>query len=283
MSRFFIGIAFLLASIGLRAQTPVKFHDETSDTVRLNAILQQVASLDDPNSRVEAIARQFISTPYVASTLESADGGEILTVNLDEMDCTTFVETVIALAISAGEQRLSWRDFLYNLQRVRYRSGTVDGYVSRLHYVSDWIVDNVHRGNFAEVTNLSDLSTYEVKTIDFMTQNRDLYPALADSLSYARMRDVETGYRSHRFPIIKSSRVAKAAKTFLKPGDIVALTTSKRGLDVSHLGIVVFVDQQPHLLHASSSKKQILIDPLPLDRYLQRNRLAGIRVIRLVQ
>ena len=48
------------------------------------------------------------------------------------------------------ENRKSWRDFIYNLKRMRYRSGEINGYPSRLHYVSDWIVDNRFRGNFAD-------------------------------------------------------------------------------------------------------------------------------------
>ena len=59
----------------------------------------------------------------MASTLENADGEEQLTVNLDELDCTTFVDVILSLAYTAGQHRTSWRDFTSNLERLRYRSG----------------------------------------------------------------------------------------------------------------------------------------------------------------
>ncbi|MBD5257729.1 MAG: DUF1460 domain-containing protein [Barnesiella sp.] len=207
---------------------------------------------------------------------------EVLTVNIDEVDCTTLIDYVAALALTGGEHRTSWRDFVYNLQRMRYRNGEVKGYPSRLHYISDWIVDNAHRGNLEEVTNRCDLATYEVKSLNFMSANRNLYPALADSANFAGIKEAESGYRNHRYPIIKTQRVGNAAKNFLRTGDIVALCTTKKGLDVSHMGIL-FIDEKkvPYLLHASSKAGKVILDTTPLEQYLTKNRLAGIRVIRL--
>lgn len=209
-------------------------------------------------------------------------GDEMLTVNIDEVDCTTLIDYVAALALTGGEHRTSWRDFVYNLQRMRYRNGEVKGYPSRLHYISDWIVDNAHRGNLEEVTNRCDLATYEVKSLNFMSANRNLYPALADSANFAGIKEAESGYRNHRYPIIKTQRVGNAAKNFLRTGDIVALCTTKKGLDVSHMGIL-FIDEKkvPYLLHASSKAGKVILDATPLEQYLTKNRLAGIRVIRL--
>ena len=50
---------------------------------------------------------------------------ELLRINLDGMDCTTFVENMMALALTAGENRTSWRDFTFNLERLRYRGGAM--------------------------------------------------------------------------------------------------------------------------------------------------------------
>lgn len=226
----------------------------------------------------------YATTESGYAITESATGnsGEILTVNINEVDCTTLIDYLSALALTGGEHRTSWRDFTYNLERMRYRGGEIKGYPSRLHYISDWIVDNTHRGNLEEVTGRCDLATYEVKSLNFMSVNRNLYPALADSANFAAIKETESGYRNHRYPIIKTSRVGNAAKTFLRTGDIVALCTNKKGLDVSHMGIL-FIDEKkvPYLLHASSKAGKVILDTTPLDQYLTKNRLAGIRVIRL--
>lgn len=123
------------------------------------------------------------------------------------LDCTTFVETVIALAHTAADGRTSWRDYLNMLESIRYRRGEIAGYPSRLHYVSDWILDNVSRGNVTEVTGSMPGVEYVVKTLDFMSSHRGSYPALADDDNYAKIKYIEEGYRNHRYPYIKKTRL----------------------------------------------------------------------------
>ena len=270
----------VFAGISLQAQY-INWHNEATDTITINNLLNDAVKISDPNERIFSLAKSFIDTPYKAGTLESPDG-EKLAISLDEVDCTTLIDNVIALAITAGEKRTSWRDFLYNLERIRYRKGVINGYASRLHYISDWRVDNVHRGNFIEATPLCDFVSYEIKTLNFMSANRNLYPALADSATFAKIKEAEIGYRNHKFPYIKSSRVNKASKSFLKTGDIIALCTGKKGLDVSHMG-VLFIDEEstPFLLHASSKAGKVILDSIPLNSYLRNNGSQGIRVIRI--
>lgn len=263
----------------------VRFHNEASDTIKITEILVATAkqNLDNPNSRVNYIARLFLGKPYVAHTLERET--EMLTVNIDEVDCTTFVETVLAMAYTLGEGRYSWRDFIHNLEKIRYRNGRLDGYSSRLHYISDWIIDNNHRGNIKEVSNIFPFHTYQIKSLDFMSRNRDKYAALTDSAEFERIKNTEIGYRNHRFPYIKKENLRKKeVQSTFKEGDIVALTTNIKGLDVSHLGIVTFINNTPHLLHASSIKGEVTIENKPLHETLMKShRNTGIRVIRLNQ
>lgn len=198
------------------------------------------------------------------------------------MDCTTFIETVVTIAYTAGERRNSWRDYVHNLEKIRYRNGSISDYASRLHYFSDWVVDNTHRGTIKEYTTRMPENDWMVKTLDFISQNRDLYPALSDSIQYERIKSCEIGYRNHRFPYIKAGRLlSKPFMAALKDGDIVALTTKKPGLDVTHLGIIVKKDGIPYLLHASSKHGKVIVDDLPLNDYIKRSSATGIRIIRL--
>lgn len=260
-----------------------RWTNEESDTTRITEILVEASSKDlsTPNETMAFIGKKFIGTPYTASTLEGTP--EMLTVNLDGMDCTTFIETVAAMAITIAENRNSWQDYLYNIENLRYRHGKMDGYSSRLHYISDWIVDNTHRGNIREVTDRLPGSAYQVKTLDFMTGHRDSYPALKDSMEFERMKSVEVGYRSHRFPYIKSAALqGKGMASTLQSGDIIAFTTKTAGLDVSHLGIILIEDGVVRLLHASSKAGKVVVDPQPLAEYLRKNRnITGGRIIRI--
>lgn len=148
------------------------------------------------------------------------------------------------MALTIENRRSSWHDFVYNLEQIRYRGGNIDGYPSRLHYISDWIVDNSHRGILQEVTDRIARADYMVKTIDYMSSHRDAYKALTDSANFAGIKNAEIGYRSHRFPIIKPQNLKTAD---IREGDIIAITTSIKGLDVSHIGIATVINGVPHL------------------------------------
>ena len=126
------------------------------------------------------------------------------------------------------------------------------------------------------------ISAYAVKTLDYMTKHRDSYPALADSAEFERMKNCEIGYRSHRFPYIRTSTLAgKWSKENLQNGDILAFTTKTPGLDVSHMGIVVMKNDGPHLMHASTRAGKVTIEERSLAEYLRKNtNITGARIIR---
>ena len=67
-------------------------------------------------------AQQLIGTPYVGQTLEINDT-EQLVVNLNALDCTTFVETAIALAMTQKQGSTKYEDYCHNLTKIRYRDG----------------------------------------------------------------------------------------------------------------------------------------------------------------
>ncbi len=275
----------LLIPFTLRGVTPsqIRWHNESTDTTKITKLLIQATdfSASNPNELMEFIGRQFVGTPYKSGTLDVEP--EMLTINLDEFDCTTFVETVTALALTIEDRKNSWQDFANNLESLRYRQEEANGYASRLHYLSDWIVTNTHRGYIKEVTDRIPQSDSQIKTLDYMSHNRASYPALKDSATFEGIKNMEVGYRSHRFPYIKSARLtSKPVINALKGGDIVALTTKTGGLDVSHVGLIVIEKDGPHLLHASSREGNVVVDKLPLAEYMRKSpNLTGIRVIRL--
>ncbi|MCM1482806.1 MAG: DUF1460 domain-containing protein [Muribaculaceae bacterium] len=259
--------------------TKVRFTHEKEDTTKITDILIKASELkeSDKGLRIEYLAKCFLDTPYKEGTLEGEP--ELVTVNVEEFDCMTFVETVLAMEMTLDERRTSWMDFVYNLEKLRYRGGTADGYTSRLHYVSDWVVDNTHKGIMQDVTDRVANASSQIKTLDFMTSNRDKYPALKDDETFQKMKNAEVGYRSHKIPYIKTQGVHEAN---LRPGDIAAVTTSIKNLDATHIGFITMINGVPHLLHASSKAGKVIIDPLPLQTYLRRSKQnTGIRVIRM--
>ena len=65
----------------------------------------------------------------------------------------------------------------------------------------------------------------------------------------------------------------------IRSGDIIALATSIKGLDVTHTGIAIHQpDGRLHLLHASSKNGEVEISELPLADYL-KNIKSNIGII----
>lgn len=284
MRNTIITLLLTICCLNINAQTAVRFGNEAADTARITELLQIGTALRNgtQEDRVAFFGKQFIGTPYGAHTLERTP--EMLTVRLDSIDCTTFVELCMALANTSGEGRTSWRDFVYNLENIRYRGGEVNGYPSRLHYICDWALDNQHRGNFRDVTRDFPSFREVERTIDFMSANRDRYPALKDSANYERIRRIENGYRLHRFPYIKTSQLRdRNIQAAFRSGDVVGLVSNLKNLDVTHMGIVVRQqDGTLHLLHASSSNGKVEISQQPLHEFMKKNiQFIGLRVFRL--
>lgn len=275
------------ASCGtMNAATPqqMRFHC-ANDTTEINQLLKKgfESGLTNPNELVTFYAHELMGRPYVAQTLEGTP--EQLTINIDELDCTTFVETLYALARTTLNKRYSWRDYATNLQNLRYRGGVIDGYTSRLHYISEWAMENTNRGNLTEVTRDLPNVRYVVKTLDFMSKHRELYPALKDSVTYEKLRNCEIGYRSHRFPYISKQQMkSKDLISQLESGDFVALVTKVEGLDVTHMGIIEKKDKDIYLLDASSSGGKVQLETDDMMEMLRRQRSnLGIRIFRIRQ
>ena len=263
----------------------MRFHC-SEDTIKIDALLAEGinSGLSDANELVCFYAHKLEGTPYVAHTLEGDT--EMLTINIDQLDCTTFVETLYALAKTTMNGRYSWRDYANHLEDLRYRHGDMGDYSTRLHYMSDWIIDNSSRGNIEDITDEISCVRYKVKTIDYMSTHRDSYPSLKDDAIFEKVKNVEVGYRRHRFPYIKKESLnSDAVKKVVKRGDFVGLVTRMEGLDLSHLGIVE-KDERGNLvlLDASSIGEKVMLEKVDMKTMLMKRKSnEGVRFFRIKQ
>ena len=233
-----------------------------------------------PGRLVVEIGCSFLGAPYRSGTLEKP-GRETLVINLAEFDCTTFVETVLALARCGTAGNLEPAEFRKNLKLIRYRQGKIDGYASRLHYFSDWIKDNEKKKVLVDVSRLLKGNASR-KKINFMTTNRNLYPALKQKATLEKMQNVEKNLSRKNFHTIPRDDVSRQ-KAQIQQGDIIAFTTHQEGLDVAHTGFAIWQGRQWHLLHASSKEKAVVISKESVFSYLKANKaLTGIMIARLL-
>lgn len=208
----------------------------------------------------------FLGTLYVSGALESPDGTEQCRVDFTGVDCFTFVEATLCLARALKRGNPTYEGFLEEVRWTRYRHGQPGDYASRLHYTAEWLADNERRGVLRNITR--ELGGQPlVLALSYMSQNPHQYPAL-------RMRPelleqivaVEQRLSAQQHWYIPRGAV-RTVLDRLRPGDIIAFTTSRRGLDYAHLGLAYPIEGLPHLLHASQAARKVIVDR-PIDRYL---------------
>ncbi|RIV52454.1 DUF1460 domain-containing protein [Flagellimonas taeanensis] len=233
----------------------------------------QAPSLGDT---IMVVGKSFLGIPYVEKTLEVGDT-ETLVVNFSGLDCTTFVENVMAFSLMLRDRETDFDAFVKNLETIRYRNGELNGYPSRLHYFTEWIRNNEKKGLVKDITAEIGGVTLE-KPIDFMGTHRDLYPFLASDENFQAMQQVETELAKEKLCYLPQDQIA-SKEHLIHSGDIIALATSIKGLDVTHTGIAIHQpDGRLHLLHASSKKGEVEISELPLADYL-KNIKSNIGII----
>ncbi len=260
---------------------------KAQDSVRVESLLR-AAPKTSSGALMLHFARQFLDVPYVAHTLEQAPAEDTLVVNLRQMDCTTLVETCVALTLTSCQGNTRYADYCANLNRIRYIRGNRDGYASRNHYFHQWIRSNEAMGVVQEIyTDQAPFIAQQTLHLNFMTTHPALYPQLADSveLERVRQRELECDGRKVRYiPKSQLNERQSGSLGVIHDGDILAIVTRKKGLDTSHLGIAVWGnDGKLHLLNASQIHKRVVLEPMTLYQYMQRHSSQmGIRVIRVI-
>lgn len=228
--------------------------------------------------RMGNIGMQLLNVPYIGGTLEVVP--EECTVVLDKLDCVTYFENVLAFARILKYDNPTFKDLVNRVRDTRYRNGKVSGYTSRLHYTSDWIYENTSKKIVADITKDLGGIPFPIN-VGFMSQNPKFYDALKkDPTLVPVIKKQEEAINKRKYFYIPKDKV-KAIESKLKTGDIIAITTSNKGLDYSHTGMV-YKDKQgvAHFLHASSAKKKVMLD-VSISEYLATVKSnTGITVLR---
>lgn len=224
------------------------------------------------------VGELFVGTPYVGGTLEG-DGPEICRVDLTGLDCVTFFENVLNISRVIKKGKSSWEDLVNEVTFTRYRKGALGDYSSRLHYTADWIEDNVAKGVVRDISKDIGGDPFPIR-VSFMSQNPKYYrPLREDSSLVSRMAGIERLLGTTTRYLVPRERIS-SIESQLQTGDIVAIATSKEGLDYAHTGMI-FVDAgTARLMHASSQKKKVILDG-SISEYVNGVKShTGISVVR---
>lgn len=258
-----------------------------SDSVKVVSLLSeaQKRKLHTQQELVMFFTRQLYDIPYVASTLD-VNRKEQLIVNLRQLDCTTYVENVVALTLCSIKGKRTFDDFCKNLAFIRYRKGGGVCYPARLHYFTDWINDNVAAGICRNINSpRPPFSATQTIFVNYMTAHSDKYSMLKGNISDQKeIKKVEKNLCGKKYAYIPKGRIdnSKLLRNTIHNGDIIVILTSKYGLDTQHLGFALWRKDGLHLVNASSIHKKVVEEPMLLRTYLQKHKLmTGIRIVRI--
>ncbi len=226
-------------------------------------------------------------TPYQAYTLEEylRNGGsphqEPLTLSLTHFDCVTLVEACLAVArLARDEAAPTWKSFGREIERMRYRGGRRAGYVSRLHYFSEWITDSESRGLVKDVS--PELGgAQDARPLRFMTEHRDKYPALRDRQVVEELGRIEQRISQRPRRVVPTKRIPEVVGR-IETGDVLAFATEIPGLDVTHTAFAYRdKDLTLRVLHAPLSGGVVEVTRATLPEYVAAiKRSTGILVSR---
>ena len=230
------------------------------------------------------IARDFRGIPYVAKTLED-NNKETLVVNMRQLDCTTYVENVLAVYECVKNNKTTFADYKNYLRLIRYAGGKVS-YTTRQHYFTEWIEENTKEGFVSEVKGQNPpFSAKQTLAIDFMSTHIDLYPMLKNNVEMRKpIAEMEHRLSGKTYRYIPKSKIknTRLLRSTIHDGDIIAIITKKKGLDTSHIGIAVWHKDGLHLLNASQIHKKVVEEPMTLYQYMQKHpSQLGIRIVRI--
>ena len=302
-------IGYWLLCVGCGAKGPAKTEQaiETDDAVESSMdmdveytkedsalvvkLLTEAQTQRGKENRMMYFGKKFLGLPYVGFTLENGDK-EHLIVNLHGLDCTTFVETVLALSLCDLQNARTFKDYCQNLSKIRYRNGKMTDYTSRLHYFTWWGDDNVQLGIVKEIGTMDpmDFPFDAVQTIhiDYMSKHPNLYKQLKNHpefVSIIKRYEDETNGKQYAYIAKEDLKFHQSTPLGqIKDGDIVAMLTDSDGLDTRHIGITFWKNGKLHLLHASSLYKKVLMSPETFYEYEKKQpKHTGIRVWRMVE
>lgn len=226
---------------------------------KINSLLSESRKYKTSSEKIDYISSEFLDTQYLDHTLTGdINTNEVFTINLEGVDCFTYLDYVQALNISRN-----YNEFKKNLVSIRYKDRKVD-FLNRNHFFTDWAFNNSKYIKDATKKISPDNAETISKNLNVKKDGSTYLEGLPPN-----KRDIN---------YIPSDKVDQEAIENIKTGDYIGIYTNLSGLDVTHTGIAVKKEGTVYLRHASSkSTNRKVVDENLID-YIQSKK--GIVILR---
>lgn len=225
----------------------------------LDDSLGESCRIQDPGERIVFLSSGLLGTAYRDSTLTgSIDTAEVFVIDLEGVDCFTFIDYVEAMRLSC-----SFREFVENLKTVRYKEGKV-AFPERNHFFTDWTENRA--GLIEDVTGKigAQQASCIIKTLN---KREDGTPFIKGLNPCER-----------QLTFIRADAIDDSVISRMKNGDYAGIYSEKQGLDVSHVGIIIRQEKSTLFRHASSAAENKRVIDQDLRKYMKDK--PGIIILR---
>jgi len=221
--------------------------------------------------KIAAYSQLALDTPYARTPLGEGVHGKYdkdPLIDFSRVDCMTFCEQILALAISKNHQ-----DAFHNLQKIRYHQSNIS-FISRNHFVmAEWLPHNQWLLKDITEETGGPLCKEMIKTINRRTFLSSLGCDDIKSLPLPQRLNIKYLPKKH-LPSIADR---------IRGSEIIVLITTKEGIFASHLGFII-KEKDGSLLfrHASLTHKKVIDEPYnQFYKRLQNDQhTAGIVLIK---
>jgi hypothetical protein len=270
MKTFFRLVIFVAASTALAQPVAKPYYTMSIPEIDqdIRSASKQIRGLDE---RMVYYSERFLGAPYVLDCEAEGECGRYETqplMNLKQLNCMTYCEIVMALALS------DFYEETFNvLQHIRYRQGLMS-MATRNHYTmvdwlpaNEWCLEDVTervggKDAVASTRTISHKKFFQGKGIDDLPL---IYP--------------DRTVTRHYIPLLKLGLHEKE----LHAGDVVALIQDKPDIFSAHMLLIVKKDGQTFFRHASLSAGKVLDQPFQeyIDAISKKPRYQGMSFMRM--
>lgn len=275
-------IFFLLILVATQSAHAAAGKWRAPDEEKISQRLLKSAGIKRVGKRLRHVSQPFVGAPYQLSPLGEGSGPDPdPRLRFDAFDCTTFVETSIALTLAENlDEARALMDLL------RYRNGEVD-FLQRRHFpAAEWIPELTRLGFLRDVTRYvgrKDVVT-ERKVLNATVWNRRKKPTLLE-LPDERIPD-----GTFALPVLPLNKVKKHMRRIPNGTvlNLVRVNFKTVPVRVSHQGIVIVKGGRRYLRHAADRMYHSVVDER-LDRFVDRMSaykrwpVAGIHLSRIIE
>lgn len=262
-------------------------NEQQFDTQNERILQRAMTNVDESMPLTEYFFRQLMEGGICSEFTQPMEE-EHLVVSLSQVDCTTAIEDVLALALCYRDGRTTLADLKDYYRRMHYRDGVIS-FATRNHYFT-WIMQSAIKEGFVERISPDEPVYPFTGQMDiqpnYMTRNKHLFrPQMEDEKNYQAIAlRQQQRVRFTYIPRELLNMPQDSELGVIRDGDILAVACDQqswaRGVEIKHLLIAKWMEGRLHFYHAA--REGLYFESVDAYTYMKdKFTMIGVAVYRL--